>query len=126
MKARVQYTIDFTFKAKDELLFTYLVEPFNLKVWFADKVEVSKDIYTFNWKGSSEKAKLVKEIMKKKVVYKWIERENEEFLSFEIDIDPVTGSTLLIISDFDDEGQEEAAGLLWENTISKLKRAIGG
>ena len=55
-----------------------------------------------------------------------MERDAEEFLTFLISTDEVTGSTLLVIKDYDDIEQYDESYMMWENTIQKLKRIIGG
>jgi uncharacterized protein YndB with AHSA1/START domain len=126
MSQRKEHKYEFTFKAKDELLYTYISTPYNLSSWFADDVQADGDNYTFTWNGSTEKAKVVKKVFKKKMIFQWVEREDEEFLTFNITTDEVTGSTLLVIFDYDDEGEYEESYMMWENTIQKLKRIIGG
>ncbi|MBC8344590.1 MAG: SRPBCC domain-containing protein [Bacteroidetes bacterium] len=126
MAQRVEHRFEFSFMARDELVYTYISTPYNLSSWFADDVTAEGDIFTFTWDNSTEKAKVVKKIFKKKFVFQWIEREAEEFLTFNIMTDEVTGSTLLIIQDFEDEDEYENSFMIWENTIQKLKRIIGG
>ena len=126
MTKRTEHKFEFDFKAKDELLYTYLSTPYNLSSWFADDVTADGDVYTFTWKGSSETAKLLKSVFKKKLIFQWIEREQEEFLTFTIYTDEVTGGTILVINDYDDQSQYDENHMMWENTIQKLKRIIGG
>lgn len=125
-KNRTLYTLEYTFKAKAELLYSYIAIPFNLSVWFADKVEVENEVYSFYWKDSKEIAKMSKQAFKKKVVFHWLERRGEEFLTFQIDTDELTGSTVLTISDWDDTDQLEQAELMWNGAIDKLKKLVGG
>ncbi|MBT3302262.1 MAG: hypothetical protein HOD63_02350 [Bacteroidetes bacterium] len=126
MTQRVEHSYEFSFKAKDELLYTYISTPYNLSSWFADDVKADGDVYVFTWKGSSEKARATKRVFKKKLVFQWMERDAEEFLTFLISTDEVTGSTLLVIKDYDDIEQYDESYMMWENTIQKLKRIIGG
>lgn len=123
---RVTYTLEYVFKAKADLLYTYLSIPFNLSVWFADKVEVINDVFHFYWKDSKESAKIFKQSFKKKVVFHWVERKGEEYLTFIIETDELTGSTMLIVSDVDDENQLEQARMMWDVAIDKLKKLVGG
>jgi uncharacterized protein YndB with AHSA1/START domain len=126
MGQRVKHKFEFTFKAKDELLFSYLSSPYNLATWFADKVELIGDVFTFTWKGSTERAKISKSIFKKKIVFQWIDRDNGEDLTFQIDNEEVTQVTILSIFDYDEEDQFDEAQMWWENTLSKLRRNLGG
>jgi hypothetical protein len=120
------YSIEYVFKAKAELLYSYISIPFNLSVWFADKVEIENEILHFYWKDSKESVKLFKQAFKKKVVFHWIERPGEEYLTFTIDTDELTQSTILTITDWDDEDQMEQAKMMWNVAIDKLKKLLGG
>lgn len=123
---RVNYTLEYVFKAKAELLYSYLSVPYNLSVWFADKVEVVNDVFHFYWKNSQESAKIFKQAFKKKVIFHWIDRPGEEYLNFLIETDDITASTMLTISDWDDEDQLEQAKMMWNVAIDKLKKLVGG
>lgn len=126
MAKRRCYKIEYSFKAKAELIYNYLSIPYNLATWFADDVQINQDLMIFTWEGSSERAKITKQILKKKVVFRWIDRPDEEYLTFDIETDEVTGGTVLQISDYDDEDQIQEANLMWDTAIEKLKRTIGG
>lgn len=123
---RVNYTLEYVFKAKAELLYSYLSIPFNLSVWFADKVVVENEVFHFYWKDSKESAKITKQAFKKKVVFHWLERPGEEYLNFLIETDEITLSTMLTISDWDDEDQIQQARMMWDVAIDKLKKLVGG
>ena len=123
---RVPYTLEYGFKAKADLLYTYLSIPFNLSVWFADKVEVVNDVFHFYWKDSKESAKIFKQSFKKKVVFHWVERPGEEYLTFLIETDDLTGSTTLTVSDVDFDDQLDQARMVWDVAIDKLKKLVGG
>ena len=120
------YTLEYVFKAKPELLYSYLSIPFNLAVWFADKVESENEKLHFYWKNSKESVKIFKQAFKKKVIFHWIEREGEEYLTFLIESDELSGTTVLYITDWDDEDQMEQAKLMWNVAIDKLKKLLGG
>ena len=126
MTKRIQYTLEYTFKAKAEMLFSYLSTPYNLSTWFADEVHVRGDIFQFVWSKSGETAKMIKQIFKKKVVFQWIEREENEYLTFILESDDITQDTTLTVIDYDFENQVESATLMWNTAIDKLKRLVGG
>jgi len=126
MTKRVEHKYEFSFKVKDELLYSFISQARNLAIWFADKVDESEGIITFHWKDNSERAKIVKSVPRKSISYKWIDREEEEYLTFAIDIDDVTGGVILTITEFDDEDQHQAGLLWWTNTLKNLRRKVGG
>ncbi len=114
------------FKAKAELLYTYLSIPYNLTTWFAKEVNIEGNVYHVSWGFAGEHIKEKKSAFKKYIIYEWIDREGNEELSFELTTDEVTGGTMLVVSDYDDADQEDESRMWWENTINKLKRTVGG
>ncbi len=126
MTKRINYKFEYTFRAKAELLYTYISTPYNLAIWFADDAKINQDVFTFTWDGADERARVIKQILRKKIVFKWIDRPKDEFLCFDIESDDVTGGTVMFISDFDEEDEVDEAKLMWDTAIEKLKRIIGG
>ena len=126
MSGRTQYKVEFPVQARPELVYNYLLDPSGLASWFADDVNVNGETYDFFWEGSSEKAKLVQRKSNKLVKFQWVERDNEEYLTFQIEKDELTGDTSIVISDFDEEDEIEEAKLMWESVIEQLKGTIGG
>src|SRR5271157_4844580 len=126
MSKRISYTLQYVFKAKAEFLFNYLLTADSLSGWFADDVKVEGDFYFFSWDKSIEKAKLIKQTFKKKLVYQWIERPSHEYLTFLLDHDELTGETTLTIIDYDFEDQLDSARLIWNTAIENLKKLVGG
>jgi len=126
MSKRIKFRFQYTFKAKAEFLYNYVSTPYNLAIWFCDDARNEDNKIIFTWNNSEEKAKIQKEIFKKKIEFRWIDRPGNESLSFVIDSDEITGGTVLVVSDFDEEDQVEEARMWWDNAIQKLKRVIGG
>ncbi len=126
MSGRKEYNVEFPVRAKPELVYNYLLDPSGLASWFAEDVNVNGETYDFIWEGSTEKAQLIQSKPNKLVKYKWIERDKEEFLTFQIEKDDLTGDTSIIVSDFDEENEIEEAKLMWESIIEQLKGTIGG
>lgn len=126
MSKRIQHQYEFSFKAKDELLFSYLSDSLHLATWFCDKAEDENGYLHFYWKDADERAKIVRVIPRKSITFKWIDRTEDEFLRFDIEKDEITGTTLLIITEFDEEDQHPVGQKWWENTILKLRRKLGG
>ncbi len=126
MTQRVKYTFEYLFKAKDELLYAYVASPHNLPTWFVKDIKIEGDVFSITWGVAWERIKQIKTIPKKLVIYKWLDREGDEELTFEINTDEVTNSTILRVSDYDNEEEIEEARQWWDNTIENLKRIIGG
>lgn len=125
MTKRVLYKFEYSFKAKAQLLYSYVSVSYNLANWFADDVQVDSNKLIFTWNKSSESVQIVKEVLKKHISYKWIEREADEMLTFNIETDEVTGGTTLVVTDYDDEDQVPEARMWWDAAIERLKRIIG-
>ncbi|MEA3496440.1 MAG: START-like domain-containing protein [Bacteroidota bacterium] len=126
MSKRVNYNFEYSFKAKASLIYNYLSKPYNLAVWFADDVIINDNKLVFSWDGVEESVSLDKKKRNTKVVYRWLDREDNETLTFVIETDEVTNGTILLISDYDNEDELEEAKMWWDGVITKLKRVIGG
>lgn len=102
--------------------------PSGLSEWFADDVTVRDDIYSFEWNGSFEEARLVQKKMNSKMKFKWLEdEENGDDYYFEInfEVDSMTSAVSLKVIDFSEADEIESSKMLWEQQINDLKRIIG-
>lgn len=124
MSERVKFQIEYLLSSSPEFLFNYISTPTGLSAWFADDVTLNGDIFTFVWEGSEEKAKLIKTTHNKYVKFKWIERE-DEFFTFEVFRDEMTGEVALIITDFEDADQVEEAKMVYNGSMKRLHQTIG-
>lgn len=124
--ARVKYTCEFPFRAKAELIYNYCSSASGLTDWFADDVRINGKTFTFEWDGADEKAELVSKKLNKMAKYKWIEREEEEYLIFEMVKDELTNDVSLMITDYEEEEEVEDAKAVWNVSVDQLKSIIGG
>ena len=93
------------------------------------KSSLKKVVFTFFWDGSEESARLVTQKREEFVKFRWIEHEEDgdkTFFEMRIKIDPLTGDTALLVTDFAEEDEIEEATLLWEKQLGDLKRVLGG
>jgi hypothetical protein len=123
-----KYELEFMLKSSPRILEKMFSSPDGLGEWFADDVTVKDDVYTFNWDGSSEKARLIYHKLHSRVRFKWISDEEDGMDSyFEIgyNIDPVTNQVALNITDFAFSEDKESAILLWNQQVGDLKRILG-
>ncbi len=119
--------MEFIFKASPSILYTFLVTPSCLTRWFSDTVQIHKDLFTFAWDGYQEEALLLEDEEDFLLKFRWVDTEYEdEYFQFQIDQNSVTGETILIITDFADEGEEDEQRIYWEKNVEKLKQACGG
>ena len=123
-----KFELEYLLKTSLRVLDNMIGSPSGLSEWFADNVTVRDDMYSFEWDGAIEKARLLTRKMNSKMKLKWVEdEENEDDYYFEmnIDIDPMTGIASLKIVDFGFPEDIESAKMLWEQQINDLKRIIG-
>lgn len=123
-----KFELEYLLKTSLRVLDNMIGSPSGLSEWFADNVTVRDDMYSFEWDGAIEKARLLTRKMNSKMKFKWIEdEENEDDYYFEmnIDIDPMTGIASLKIVDYGYPEDIESAKMLWDQQISDLKRIIG-
>jgi|TARA_B100001059_G_C17653274_1_gene485607 hypothetical protein len=123
-----KFELEYLLKTSLRVLDNMIGSPSGLSEWFADNVTVRDDMYSFEWDGAIEKARLLTRKMNSKMKFKWIEdEENEDDYYFEmnIDIDPMTGIASLKITDYGFPEDIESAKMLWEQQINDLKRIIG-
>jgi len=123
-----KFELEYLLKTSLRVLDNMIGSPSGLSEWFADNVTVRDDMYSFEWDGAIEKARLLTRKMNSKMKFKWIEdEENEDDYYFEmnIDIDPMTGIASLKIVDYGYPEDIESAKMLWDQQINDLKRIIG-
>ena len=126
---RVEFQVEVPIQASKGSIFSRLNNPSGLSEWFADDVNIKKDVFTFFWDGSEESARLVTQKREEFVKFRWIEHEEEgvkTHFEMRIKIDPLTGDTALLVTDFAEEDEVEEATLLWEKQLNDLKLVLGG
>ena len=123
-----KFELEYLLKTSLRVLDNMIGSPSGLSEWFADNVTVRDDMYSFEWDGAIEKARLLTRKMNSKMKFKWVEdEENEDDYYFEmnVDIDPMTGIASLKMVDYAYPEDIESAKMLWEQQINDLKRIIG-
>ena len=125
MGKRKKYTVEFIIRATPTMLYSMINSPDGLSQWFSDVKALEDQIFKFNWEDSSEKARMERSQANKVVKFKWLERDKPEYLTLEISKDELTDEVALIITDFDDEDEIEAAKQVWEANVEQLKGQLG-
>ncbi|NUO03503.1 MAG: activator of HSP90 ATPase 1 family protein [Saprospiraceae bacterium] len=123
---RVKFKIEFIFKASPTILYQFLTTPSCLIRWFCDKADIQGDFYTFWWGNSEEVAVVIDDIEEERLRLKWLEAEEGEYLEFAISTSPITGETIMYITDFCDEDEVEDQKQLWVIQIQQLQKECGG
>jgi hypothetical protein len=123
-----KYELEFLFKTLPRVLENMIATPSGLSEWFADDVNVNDDIYSFEWDGNVEKARMINHKVHTKIRFRWLADEEEDLDTyFEISylVDPMTSSVAVIITDFAYPEDKDSAILLWDQQIHTLKRLLG-
>lgn len=123
-----KYKLEFLLKTSPRVLEKLITTPDGLTDWFADDVKVNDDIYTFEWDGNEEQARLVLYKMNSKIRFQWLEDEEEgldTYFELSFVVDPMTNSVILHITDFASPSDKEGNLALWNQAINDLKRIIG-
>jgi uncharacterized protein YndB with AHSA1/START domain len=124
---RIKYELEYTLNCSLKVLFPRISTPEGLAEWFADDVNADGDIFTFTWNKTESKARLIAIKENKFVRFEWpeIEDENSNYFEFRINIEELSGSIALIITDFAEKTEQEDAANLWNTQIDDLKRVLG-
>jgi hypothetical protein len=124
---RMKFELEYTLNCSPKVLFSRLSTPEGLGEWFADQVNVEGDLFFFYWNSSESRARLSALKENKMVRFEWLgmEKEEDNFFEFRINIEELTGDLALIITDFAEPDDKEDAIYLWDSQIQNLKRMLG-
>jgi uncharacterized protein YndB with AHSA1/START domain len=124
---RSKFELEYTLNCSPKVLFSRLSTPEGLGEWFAEKVNVDGDLFSFFWNSSETKARLSAIKDNRLVRFEWLEENNEDenYFEFRINMDELTGDLALIITDFAEADEKEDSIYLWDNQIQDLKRLLG-
>lgn len=124
---RAKFTQEFLFRASPAIVYKFLTTPSCLTRWFCDEVDINNDVFTFVWSGSAEDAEIIQDIEDELLSFRWDDAEDEEeYLEFRITKSPVTGETILEITDFADDDEIDDQKALWETQMQRLRAEMGG
>lgn len=124
--SKKSFELEFGFKASPTILYEFIITASGLSQWFADSVDVQDGLYTFEWSGSEEQARLLESIEDELVRYQWINSDENEYFEFRIGKSEVTSDTILKITDFAEDYDIKDQKMLWENQVAELQKRIGG
>ncbi len=124
---RLKYDLEYPMNCSPKVLFSRLSTPEGLCEWFAENVIVDGDFFTFFWNKSELKARLAALKENKFVRFEWLDTDEEEsnYFEFRINIEELSGSLALIITDFAEPEEKDDAVSLWDTQITDLKRILG-
>ena len=123
---KIKVELEYIINTSPNILFTCLSTPSGLSEWFANDVNIKDDTFTFFWDRSEESANLMKS-KKDSIRFQWEDDEGEDYyFEMAIKIDDLTKDVALLITDFAEDDEVDETTLMWNNSIDKLRQAIGG
>ncbi len=121
-----KYQLEYNLTSSIKILFNRLSTASGLNEWFADNVTVTDDIFTFEWDGTEQKAKVITSKPLKYIRFQWLEEEDEEtYFEFKLETEALTKDIALIVTDFAEPDEVEDAKELWDSQIGELKHILG-
>ncbi len=122
------YTLEYFVGSSPDILFDFISTAAGLEKWFAEKVNVKDNVFTFSWENDEEKlARLVAALKEREFArFHWLDHGRKRFFEFRIQIDDLNREVALIVTDFADSKEEfEDSRLLWNAQIHDLLHALG-
>ena len=97
-----------------------------LSEWFADKVTVEDNIYTFQWGKSSQSAELLQSRTGSHIRFRWLDDDDSKiYFEFRIGLVEITNDVVLIVIDHAEPEELEDTIDLWNKQVEALKRHTG-
>ncbi|MBX6379691.1 hypothetical protein BXY57_2186 [Thermoflavifilum aggregans] len=125
MTKRIQYTLEYPVRCSPAILYEFLATPAGLQEWFADKVDLRDNVFSFSWNGSVEKAQIVEQKPEEYIRLRWLNSQKDEYFEFRIQKSEVTNETVLVVKDFADKKEIQDQSRLWDYQIKELLHRIG-
>lgn len=128
MNVKSIFELEYILKTSPKVLNNVLFTPDGLADWFCDDINVKEDIYSFEWDGYTEEARLLGMKSGQFIKWQWLEDEEEDldtYFELKYKIDPITNAVIFTVTSFASEDEMEESKALWEQHINDLKRLIG-
>ena len=121
-----KFEMEFVIRASEDMVFEFVSTESGLSEWFCDDVNIRDGVFTFNWDGQIQQAKLIKELPPISIRYQWLDKNDGSYFEFRTQKDELTNDISLIITDFaSDKADEISARLLWHSQVDKLLHVLG-
>jgi uncharacterized protein YndB with AHSA1/START domain len=124
---KLKYELEYTLNCSPKVLFSRLSTPEGLCEWFADEVRTDGDVFTFSWSSSEARARLIALKENKLVRIECIDDDepSSNYFEFRLNVEELSGSLALIITDFAEPEEKEDTIFLWDTQITDLRRLLG-
>ncbi|MEO5644598.1 MAG: START-like domain-containing protein, partial [Bacteroidia bacterium] len=121
-----KFTLEYIIHTPVTLLYDFLTTPNGLAEWFADGVDMKHDIYTFDWDGQKQDAKIISAKIDNHIRLRWLDKPEGSYFEFRLNQDELTNEVSLNVTDFG-EGDDDIATSrrLWDSQIQRLVKALG-
>ena len=132
MTKKKLFTADFEIHASVKMLYPYIQSASGLAEWFADNVSISPEkVFTFVWDNETHKAMMSSHRMNHFCKFEFLPETKEDekdpsYFELRIEVNEMTQSTLIKVSDYSDFDDMEELQDLWESLIENLKTVVGG
>lgn len=125
MSTKKKFELEYLLNTSPRVLENMLFTPSGLSEWFANDVNIADDIYTFVWDDEEEQARLILKKIGEKIRWQKLEEPEETYFQLGYEIDPMTRTVILKVTDFEDDQNMDESIAIWESQINELKRIIG-
>ena len=129
--SRNKLLFEFEINAPASLLYSYFTVPQSMKQWFADEViEDKTGSLNFKWDREDHIAKVSMHKVNQFVRYEFytvkdFDKTDPPFIEFKIEVNELTQTSFVKITDCYMEESDQDAAELWKNLITDLKDVIG-
>jgi len=126
------FTADFEINASKKMLYPYISSASGLSQWFADDVTINEDkVYNFIWDDEDHRAKIASHRTNNYVRFEFIpeteeDKEDPSYFELKLDVNELTQTVFLKISDYSDMDDNEELFDMWEGLVESLKETVGG
>lgn len=126
------YQVEFEINASRKMLYPYIYTASGLSLWIADDVTVNEDkVFNFIWDNEDHKARMVSHRVNHFVKFEYLPETDEDkddpaYFELRIEINELTQTVFLHITDYIDFDDEEEWHDLWDGMMHNLKEIVGG
>ncbi len=121
-----KFTLEYIIHSPVTLLYDFLTTPNGLAEWFADGVDMKNDMYTFDWDGQKQNARIISAKIDSYIRLRWMDKPEGSYFEFRLNQDELTNEVSLIVTDFgDSEDDIVTSRRLWDSQIHRLVKALG-
>ena len=126
------YQVEFEINASRKMLYPYIYTASGLSLWIADDVTVNEDkVFNFIWDNEDHKARMVSHRVNHFVKFEYLPETDEDeddpaYFELRIEINELTQTVFLHITDYIDFDDEEELYDLWDGMMHNLKEIVGG